>query len=290
VDNEDKKNRKLMKAVAAFYSEAANANSVFGRPATDLERHMFRIGANVFRNMKNDTLPITGFIYSLVCDPILSECNGEDFCNDEFSMLAARDAVWHAIKSAIQNRGLIVRDGLSMAIVNELPSVMNWCAADLPVLDQTSANLVVKTDEARQWLEKSGMPIPEWMAQINDFEIVDSGRDLSEVAAKSDIDRIEPLKKMAPAIFYEPFEKVLCEIERVAKNKGIPFDRNNIPCGLDDLQKLACLMNPSFPRHNPSTFAKYAHMCGVRRAQRGRPKKSRNDVLPELFPHLYQNK
>jgi hypothetical protein len=197
MNSEDEKHQKMMKAVSVFYSDAANAESVFGRPVTDIERHIFRIGANLFRNLKNDTLPITGFIHSVAFDPILSECNGEDFCNDEFSMLAARNAAWHAIKSAIKKGELIIRDGLSMVPVNELPSVLNWCAADSPGLDQVSANFVVKTDEARRWLEASGMPIPEWMVQSNDSEIADDSRSgLSGVVAKTDVAWIADAKEI----------------------------------------------------------------------------------------------
>lgn len=161
--SEDEKLSCLLKAVSKLYIDPANSESLLGRPLSDIERYMFRIGANISRNASKGTMPVVGLLFGLVSNGLL-DIDTEEFCFDDFALESAKRAVWTSLKSAIQSGDLIVRDALTLVPVNGSAELEKWCSADLPILDQVSANFVVRVTDARNWLDVIGVPAPAWLA------------------------------------------------------------------------------------------------------------------------------
>ena len=129
MDLEDEKQLELLKATSRFYTEGANAEAIFGRPVSDIERHMFRIGANLARNLKNDAIPFISFLNRIAFSS-LNNSDDAEFVADDFALASAHRSLWNAATSAIRNGELVVRDALTMVPVNGSKDVDEWCGAD----------------------------------------------------------------------------------------------------------------------------------------------------------------
>ena len=250
MSSNDEKTAELLDEISKFYIDPANTAQVFGRPASALEQYMFRIGANISRNVRNDSIPVVGLLFGLVTNGIQS-FSSDQFFADDYAMESAKKSVWLSLKTAIQGSKLLVRDALTLVPVNGTPGLEKWCSSDSPVLDQDAANFVVKVADARSWLDGIGVPVPPW---------------LTTTGASRDAEFKQ--KKASPPDFCIAFEELINEISCRATNKGIQFSRWEMPGRKIDLQEIANRLDPRL-KFTKSTFGTYSKgLCAFKKGAR----------------------